>query len=332
MIVLKAYRQENGLLYLKLKSGTYKIDGQIVKIDREQEVIIEETSKVEMVSVCSYISHYQHLENPAKTITTVEHLRMKQELEAVGHSGEVDIDDEHVYGLSWRNIKDRHAYELFLHSWKPIHGEELIAKPILIEIEGQAPVAHPHITPIRKLGGDLTNTLYRYSEAGHAVSIVVEELSKAGLSQLEQEPPSFGVPKDGKNTFYIKGGSIQFSRIFVENSTGAVEGHYLSSVIRALKEYESSRLLSGTFAELEAKYKSTDILIRIAIRSYLNRNLQLKVLGPTVGLVLANLNNILKNVLEIEPMKKSHDDHRRVIKSINDLITTIHIAVDKEIS
>ena len=319
--VIKGYQQENGLVYVKLNRGTYRINGdKIIEVVgyNPEEMIIDEGSTIEKVTTNKYIKSYANI-NDERNIWQHEYLEIKQKLEKEGGY----FSD---YELCWNTIEDRHAYELFLSQWKPNYITEAAYNKLLVVIEGASPVAHPFIKPIRKLTGDLTNTLYRYSQGGHAASRVRELLTQNGYQALEQEPPSFGTPKDCDNTFYIKDGNVQFSKIFTK-TTLANKSEYLTIVIPVLKDLKKDLSITGTFQELEARYLLNETKIKVAIGSYLNATRSVTELGKTVGQLLNDLNTLSNTIRSIEPMKKSHRDHQDVCSKLNKILTNLRTEV-----
>ena len=319
--VIKGYQQENGLVYVKLNRGTYRINGdKIIEVVgyNPEEMIIDEGSTIEKVTTNKYIKSYANI-NDERNIWQHEYLEIKQKLEKEG-----GYFSDHE--LCWNTIQARHAYELFLSQWKPNYTTETLYDKLLIIIEGAAPISHPQIKPIRKLTGDLTNTLYRYSQGNHADTKVRELLLQNGYRALEQEPPSFGTPKDCDNTFYFKDGNVQFSKIFTKTST-ANKREYLTIAMPALKDFEKDLSITGTFQELETKYLLNEIKLKRAVGSYLNANRSVAELGKTVGQLLNDLNTLSNTIRSIEPMKKSHRDHQDACSKLNKILTNLQTEV-----
>ena len=322
VIVIKGYQQENGLVYVKLNHGTYRIDGEkIIEVTNynPEEVIIDEGSTIEKVSVNKYISSYKNVEDDSKIISSSEYLKTKQLLQ---ENGAEPTDDGE---LLWNTIKDRHTYELFLSQWKPEYITEMLYDKVLVSIEGNAPLDHQYIKPIRKITGDLTNTLYRYSQANHAATKLRELLIQNGYQALKQEPTSFGTPKDCDNTFFIKD-NVKFSKIFTKTST-ANKNEFITIVMPALKDFEKDSSISGTFKEIEAKYLINEIIIKEAVSSYLNSNRSIAELGPTIDQLLNDLNTLSNMLRGVEPMKKSHRDHQDACSKLNKILKILSTTV-----
>lgn len=197
--------------------------------------------------------------------------------------------------------------------------------PVHIKIEGEYVVNHRYIKAFRKMGHELSSSLYSYNSSIHACDVVHELLTKAGFRLLDQEPHTFSRPKDVNNTFYIKNQSLEFSKVFtVEND------NYITFVIPELKQFEKSNCLRGNYSEMEAIYKKNDETIRSATGAWINRALNIRQLGDqTLQQLMANLNQAYALAGEVESKQKTDSKLRNLRTVLFDTIREVRAAASK---
>jgi len=298
---VKAFRQENGLLSIKLHYDVYKVVSpngvesiiDLRKHGADADLIIDEGTKLYHIRHEQIINAYVHVET-GEHVSTIDYLTRKHKLEeALFDAG----DDEDGFNA----VKNRHAYELFVASWKPEYTVETKELPVIITIEGNAPVSHPYIIPIRKLTGDLTNTLYTYLPSEHAVKLMRELLLDRGYVETSVEPSS--IITGERSSFYLKN-TLEFSKITTVFG-GKIENNYITIVMKGLDKYKTSVRRSGTFDELVSLYNETEATIRAAVKIYEHRFTSVAALGLTVGTLVNDL-DVLNNMINaISPMKSS---------------------------
>ncbi len=305
---MKAYIQENGLYFIKLPYGTYKVDHNIIHIEgNEAGVLIEADTKIVKKVTERILSHYYNTETKQDvTIGTVE--KQKQELSQYRND-----DGE------WEDIKKRHEYELFMATHQAVYKHVENDINILFEVVGEEPVKHPYIIPVRKLNGDLTNTLYTYKPQYLCIDIITNKLKEAGFQQYDKPKSSFGVPK-GITSGFCFGDGIKFSQVVYEES-GKIKDSYMTIVMPELKKYELGSNYTGSYEELLVKYEKDKEIISSAIDTFIQRNRELT--RVTLGIVTTRLTDIESHVNKLSVLKKDYDDFKRVRTAIADLISLL---------
>lgn len=324
-MIVTGFAQENDLVYVKLPQGKYKLGETIFMLPYnggEQIIDLAEIDNLYRIHEESRLSGYKNLDS-GDVITIEEFIKNKQILDKREYNS---LEEENV----WKTITDRHAYELYTAIWQPVRVSVSVCQKVEIHVEGQAPVAdHPFIDPIRKISGDLTNTLYTYSKAGHIHRVVEFFLKKNGYRPLDQEPPNLGNPKDMDKTYYLRG-ELQYSKMFPSKDVGS---KYITIEIPALKQYEKiSGRNTGTFAELEALYNAVEKEITAIMQSYFNKHMALTSLtDETVGKVMSELEQLARNIRDIDSMKKTASDYNEACRRVDALIKTFRRAVADEL-
>jgi hypothetical protein len=313
--IVQGFQQEGNLVSIRLPQGKYQVgDSTTIHIPHQGgEQIIDNDKIDEMFRVFdeNKLSHYEHVET-GETLKISEYIARKQAVDTKvwNETEEMEV---------WPSIKDRHAYELLTAMWKPIHTPTKILQKVEIHIAGEAPsTGNPFITPIRKLTGDLTNTLYMYARNAHIVSVVEEAFKKNGYRLLDQEPPSLGNPKDMEKTYWFKDG-LEFSRMFPSKDAGS---KYITIEIPSLDKYKKSvKQMSGTLAELEATFKLIDGEINSIMNAYFNKSKRLEDADAvTCGEVLSGLESLYRKIVAIDSMKKTQSEHSAARREAEALI------------
>lgn len=323
---IKGFRQEHGLISIKLPSGTYRVNGEIVTVSNNETVLIDEKVLDTIFKVIA-----GHSCTGYKNIETGEVLSVS-EFEArrlvLLEKGKPDEDGVITFGVTWSSIKDRHEYELFMALWQAMHSEIFTYSKVLIEVLGEVPKKHDWIVPLRKLGADLSNTLYSYSPSAHACSVVREMLLQNGYAECQAELPSYGLPKNAVKCFYL-GRGLEFSRMVTETAAG-LENTYITICIPELKKYEKANItLTGTFEELEKKFTANDAEIKLTVQAHMNRFKRISDLEPTVGQILAELNRVLSTISVVEPMKRSANDLSAARLLLKEVIRKLKVACNE---
>lgn len=321
-LTVKGHLQENGLVFVTLPAGQYMIaEKPFTFSGYGGEKAIIDLAHIENVWRSNTINAIEkYLNQDTKdTITITEYETRKNELLSKRRAIADGFDDDDGPTYEWETIQDRHNYELFGVLYRAITYPITTLSHVKIVVEGEAPIEHPTIIPIRKLTGDLTNTLYQYNRNGHAAGLVRSLLLRAGWRELDTEPAICGRPKDCNNTFFMKNGSLEFSKIFTPQTDT-----YICITMPQLKPFEkigASR--SGTFAELKALYDLTENEIRSIVGAFVNRNESLNSMpAATIGKCLSSLSQLQQKIREIESMKKTQSSHSQALKMVNELVKT----------
>ena len=317
-LTLNGHLQENNLVFVNMPGGHYMVGEKPFAVSgySSEKVIIDldMIDDVWKIHTSTFVDHYINQDSKEK-VSIAEYETQKQQLLSKRKEVQSDFDDDVSY--EWETIKDRHAYELFNALFKQVTYPSVARQHVNIVVQGEAPISHPYIHPIRKITGDLTNTLYQYSRGGHVVAITRELFLKNGWRELEQEPPIFGKPKDCDRTFYLRGGALESSKMFSKDVDT-----YITIAISGLKQYEKAMSArSGTFAELKASHDLTEKDVRACLGSYFNRNKALSELPTeTVGKCLNSLVRLSEKIRAVDSMKKTQSEYNEAWKLVNELI------------
>ena len=326
-LVVKGHLQENGLVFVTMPQGQYLVGEKPFSFSGysgEKAIIdLDSIEDVWRYHTTIFVDHYLNQDTKEK-LSIAEYESQKQELLAKRREVGEDEDDGITY--KWETIKDRHAYELFNALYRQVTYPSTVRQHVKILVEGEAPIAHPYVLPIRKISGDLTNTLYQYNRNGHVAALTRELFLKNGWRELEQEPPLFGKPKDCDRTFFMKGGSLESSKMFTKESDT-----YMTIAISGLKQYEKKLgPRSGTFAELKALYDLTEKEVKSCIGAYFNRNKALGELpAETIGTCLNSLVRLGEKIRAVDSMKKTQSEYNTAWKLVNELIKTFREAASE---
>jgi hypothetical protein len=320
MLSLQGFRQENNLVYVKnFPSGTFLINGETRLVRTSGDMILDEAvcspdpeqTKFFRVTSTKSLKHYVGESGSVTIISPAEYLDLKQQIEQ--KHAFLDEDD---YSMTWRTLEGKHEFERFQYNWKPVYEEIVSYEPVVIVVDGEVVSCPDYITPMRKICGDLTHTLYQYNARGHIVHLVVTILEKYGFRALTDKPAVFGRPKDFNNTYYI-GDSIAYSQIFTKEKP---DGNYITIIAPELKELEKLTTFTGTFDECKARRTSMVIKLKNALFSYLDRHKSVESLDLTIGQVVSDLNRIYHSVVGLDVMKKSQSDFSNLRNDIRKTI------------
>lgn len=313
-MAVNGWIQENNLVYIKLSQGKYRIGEKVFSVPYsggEQIIDLDQIENLYRIFEETRIVRYENADSKEQ-MSVEEFIRRKQKLD-------VKEWDSSIEDNVWPSITDRHAFELHVALWQPIREPITTEQKVQILVQGEEPlVKHPQILPIRKLTGDLTNTLYYYSKANHIRTLVEEFLKKNGYRSLDQEPPSIANPKDMDRTYWLREG-LEFSKMFPSKEAGS---KYITIEIPGLKKYEKiTSRMTGTFAELEAHYNLIEGEIRDILGSYFNRSAALESIEvETIGKVLSGLENLARSIRSIDSMKKTYSEYANACKQVDDLL------------
>lgn len=323
-LIVTGWEQENDLVYIKLSAGKYQLGENVFTVPYAGGEQIIDKSEIENLyrifdeqRVCAY----ENVDTKER-MSVEQFTRSRQDLD-------VKQWDETTETNIWPSITARHAFELFTALWQPIRESISTRQKVEIHIEGEQPKTnHPHIQPIRKLSGDLTNTLYIYSKGAHIVSLIEHFLKKAGYRRLDQEPPSLGNPKDMDKTYWFRDGSIEFAKFFPSREAGS---KYLTIEIPGLKKYEKAGVrMTGTFAEMEGYFNVIDKDIREMMGAYFNKSRAVTEIGDVkIGEVLSDLETLCRTLRQIDSMKKTASEYSSAIKLSDKLTKSFREAASK---
>ena len=299
--MIEGYLQENGLVYFKIPYGTNLITPQgIIKGSyggAEMIVDKDHLGEIKQFNEVPYCVGY--LNSYGETISVEEYERKKALLLKKAKDfckGEPVFDD----------VQDEVNFLIFLKTHRALMETKTHTWPFEYTIKGEEPKEIPYITPVRKVTGDLTNTLYRYSRVHHASELVRLFLLEKGFNQVFDEPKL-------DRQFWIKAGSLEFAKFRYQG-----ESHYITIKIPALKHFEKGYTATGTSEFLIALRDETERVVSLEMTAWNNRNSIVE--GIMLGETISCLSAIRKAVAELDVKIKSDTSKQSVIRQIDKML------------
>jgi hypothetical protein len=321
-MIVKAYQQENNLIYVKLPPAIYTIDGKIIEVTSYsgEEFVLDKNAKIEQVISDYYISGYVNADTK-ESMTVEDYYKKRTEL----LSKQIGDDEE----AEWMSITDRHNFELFNELWKGIREVRQLIVPVVIDLIGEPPIKHKFILPIRKIGGDLTNTIYRYNVIDHVIKLIKETFDAPGFAQLKTENEK--LPDGAKGGYWIRDDKhIDFSKLVIfEKDKYYPITRYFTTEIPELKSYDRVAERSGTFEELEAVFKANNTRIRSVLKLYISKSQAVKEVDLPIGAILEKLRAAQNATRQIDSKVATRTEHNLAMKLISEAIDLVSIAVNK---
>ena len=151
------------------------------------------------------------------------------------------------------------------------------------------------ITPMKKLNGNLKDTMYQYNKAYHTWEKVKEVLLK------------YGKTPDGHES------KLEFSK---------VEGQYLTIMIKSLDKYKKCFTMTDTLEKCLLEFNKVETDIARAIDIHYQSNIDAaKCLNMST--LLKELNTVLQQIKKIDPKQKSYHSKRECISDLEALIAKV---------
>lgn len=109
-----------------LNSGTYLVDGEVVKVDsyKNNKIRVENENDIRLVTITRVIKHYLNVENNT-TISVSEYNRILS-----------DLLEKQKEDYTWDSLEDEFAYRKFKETYQKVEEDiQVIGNPIKVEIE-----------------------------------------------------------------------------------------------------------------------------------------------------------------------------------------------------
>lgn len=328
-LTIKGWKQENDLVFVSLPQGKYEIDGKEIEVaykrfNTEGEIIdLSCIDSIFRIIFSTKIDGYENVDNPNDKLSVKEFNQTYLKLLNEGtHNGYDDEDDEEIN--VWKSTSQRLQFENFKQLWKKVEVPVYSKQKVQIELVGEEPQnVDKFIVPIRKLTGDLTNTLYSYAQTLHLISLIKNAFISRGYVYLE------GTKEPNRNVkSFVIPDKIDFIRFSNGNDSST---SYLTISIPEFKALEKySPKMSGTFEEVKARFEFNKKFIEDNFSVYFAGKKSINEVGDaTIREVMSSLYDIDRKVRAIESMKKSVPEHRAAINSVSKLIETIKSVIIK---
>ena len=293
LINVEAFKLDKGVYYIELQNSTYEIDGKRVQIDWNDNKVIVDLDKSPKIYKIDTRYKVEHFSNSKGEILTVEDYNKK-------HS-ELDKAEEDEFD----NIDDEYAFKKFIQEWKAIKSSFEVKTLVEYTIKYNVYNLPKYIEPMRKLNGDLKNTIYVYNQAKHILELTEKALLEIGHIKSSRESTIEG-------EFYLSKDSIRFSKID--------RGEFLTIKISDLRQYEEKGTYKDTYTKVFELYNSNIINIDKIIKTWYAS--QTKIDGMLYSDLLKELKDITLLVKGIE-VKTKDTFKGKSLNKISSLITSI---------
>ena len=299
LINVEAFELDKGVYYIELQQGTYEIDGKRVQIgwnDNKVIVDLESSPIIYRVDIRKKIKHYL---NSCNDILSIEDYN--QRYTKLNKSEDFEFD----------NIDDEYAFKKFVQEWKAIYTSFEVKTLVEYSIKYNVYNLPKYITPMRKLNGDLKNTIYVYDQAKHILELTEKALLEIGYIKSSRESTIEG-------EFYLSKDNIRFSKI---NNRA-----FLTILISDLRQYEERGIYKDTYVKVFELYNSNIINIDKIIKIWYAS--QTKLDGILYSEVLKELKDLTSLVKGIE-VKTKDTCKGKSLNKISSLITSLEKSLIK---
>lgn len=293
LINVEAFELDKGVYYIELQRGTYEIDDKRVQIDWNDNKVIVDLDKNPTIYKIDVRSKVEHYSNSNGEILMVESYNKKYS--ELNKAEDFEFD----------NIDDEYAFKKFIQEWKAVNTSFEVKTLVEYTIKYNVYNLPKYITPMRKLNGDLKNTIYVYDQAKHILELTEKALLEIGHIKSSRESTI-----EGK--FYLSKDSIRFSKID--------RGQFLTIKISDLRQYEEKGIYKDTYTKVFELYNSNIINIDKIIKTWYAS--QTKLDGILYSDLLKELKDITLLVRDIE-VKTKDTFKGKSLNKISSLITSI---------
>lgn len=290
LINIEAFELDKGVYYVELQNGTYEIDGKRVQIDWNDNNVIVDLDKSPKIYKIDTRSKVERYLNTKGEILSVDDYNKKY--------NELNKADD----FEFDNIDDEYAFKKFVQEWKAVNTSFEVKTLVEYTIKYNVYNLPKYIQPMRKLNGDLKNTIYIYDQAKHILELTEKALLEIGYSKSSRESTIEG-------EFWLSKDSIRFSKID--------KNQYLTIQISDLRQYEEKGIYKDTYVKVFELYNSNIINIDKIIKTWYAS--QTKVDGILYSDLLKELKDI-KSLTSSIDIKQKDTSKRVVLNKINQLI------------
>ena len=293
LINVEAFELDKGVYYIELQRGTYEIDGKRVFIDWNDNKVIIDLDNSPTIYKIDERSKVEHYLNSSNDILSIEDYNKKYS--ELNKAEDFEFD----------NIDDEYAFKKFIQEWKAINTSFEVKTLVEYTIKYNVYNLPKHIQAMRKLNGDLKNTIYVYDQAKHILELTEKALLEIGYIKSSRESTIEG-------EFYLSKESIRFSKI---NNRAL-----LTIQISDLRQYEEKGIYKDTYTKVFELYNSNIINIDKIIKIWYAS--QTKLDGILYSEVLKELKDLTSLVKGIE-VKTKDTFKGKSLNKISSLITSL---------
>ena len=290
LINVEAFELDKGVYYIELQSGTYEIEDKRVQIGWSDNKVIVDLDKKPTIYKIDVRSKVEHYLNANGEILTVESYNKKYN--ELNKAEDFEFD----------NIDDEYAFKKFIQEWKAVNTSFEVKTLVEYTIKYNVYNLPKYIQPMRKLNGDLKNTIYIYDQTKHILELTEKALLEIGYIKSSRESTIEG-------EFYLSKDSIRFSKID--------KSQFLNIKIPDLRQYEEKGIYKDTYIKVFELYNSNIISIDKIIKTWYAS--QTKIDGMLYSDLLKELKDINRLAYSID-VKRKDTSRRAVLNKLNQLL------------
>ena len=230
--------------------------------------------------------------------------------------------DENSEVFVFFTMEQRQAWTDFQANVIPNRIEAVVFNPVcVIKICDDLPViTEKFILPMRKVSGNLFDTLYQLDINGVVRDFIRNTLADFGYTELEGEQ-GFLPPK----TFFFKNGNIEFAQLAnpVDDSK-----QYLTIFAPRLKQYESLRRATvGTFEECLAIKNQTIADLKLGFSAKLDTLTKMRDNPILLAEVITRIEKISDLLVPLEVKTSNSTKKRQIITQISELLQKLNQSI-----
>ena len=298
LISIEAFEQDNGLYYIQFPAyGTFEVDGKRVNINgSSNNFIIELDNKPEVFKINNYTIIDKYISSDDEISKETYDAKIA-ELQLNGYDWDID---------SWTNIDFEYEYKKLIQKYKPVYISTEVKQPVKFNIKHAVANLPKFIEPMKKLNGDLKNTIYVYNQNQHIAQIVREFLLKIGYNDAKSEYTT-------ENEFWISNNSIRFSKFGIRRD-------YMSTKI-GLTKYEEKTIYKDTYNKVFELYNRNikEILEILEIWNLKTKKVEISSYTDIIN----KLENFKNTISSLEVKVKSSSNKQSLIRNIGNYIEDI---------
>ena len=298
LISIEAFEQDNGLYYIQFPVyGTFEVDGKKVNINgSSNNFIIELDNKPEVFKINNYTIIDKYISSDDEISKETYDAKIA-ELQLNGYDWDID---------SWTNIDFEYEYKKLIQKYKPVYISTEVKQLVKFDIKHAVANLPKFIEPMKKLNGDLKNTIYVYNQNQHIVQIVREFLLKIGYNEAKSECTT-------ENEFWISNNSIRFSKFGNRRD-------FMSTKI-GLTKYEEKTIYKDTYNKVFELYNRNikEILEILEIWNLKTKKVEISSYTDIIN----KLENFKNTISSLEVKVKSSSNKQSLIRNIGNYIEDI---------
>lgn len=302
---------DKDITFVKLSSGTYLVDGEIVKCDNylTNRVQCKNPNDIRIVTFHKDLVEY-HCGDTKMTVAEYNDWLYKLKAECV----KTEYDDYTEYN----NLEDEFKYRKFVDEWKPVYvTNQYISDPIKVEIEHiQYDTGSKYIRSTFLNGTDNDETLYSYYQAEAWLDFVKECFDELGMEF--ERGLSYNQTANKKVWSNPDHGCIEFVVAF---------GTYILS-----DRFKNPRVIKGTLQDVKERLENDKKAIRsIIISGYKKHFGDIDAGRFDFDTLSKKLNNAMSYLNEVSPKAKTSSQYYSCMKNLREAINQISSAYECEV-